>query len=530
MWEKGWRDEVWSGLDQKWDLIVIGGGITGAGIMREASRKGLRVLLVEAHDFASGTSSRSSKMVHGGFRYLKNGQIKLVSESVRERERLLGEGRGLVIPLGILLADYKGDAIPAWMFGIGLILYDLLAFKWGHRHYDAYDMHDLCPILNENGLQGGFRYFDAQTDDARLVLRLVQEAVRDGGIALSYAKVIGLLRTKSGRIAGVTLQDLAPHSGGRTAEVQAPIVINATGAWVDDLRIQVGGQRRIRKLRGSHLIIPAARLPLSRSVSFLHPDDDRPVFAFPWEGVTLVGTTDVDLDAPLETDVAISQDETEYLVRAVQYAFPSEELSLDDVQSALAGVRPVIDTGKANPSKESREFMLWNENGLLTVTGGKLTTFRPMAHQTLMKVRATLPGHPRFDPGTRVLDIPPAELPVSLQIDGLTPALRVRLLGRHGTNTPAMMSAAQPGELEAIGGSLNLWAELRWAARAEGVVHLDDLLLRRVRIGLTLPQGGIDEMDRIRAIAQPELGWNDQRWEQEVSDYTNLWKKCYHLS
>jgi glycerol-3-phosphate dehydrogenase len=530
MWEKGWRDRIWSTLDQKWDIIVIGGGITGAGILREAARKGLRVLLVEAHDFASGTSSRSSKMVHGGFRYLKNGQIKVVFQSVRERERLLGEGRGLVIPLGVLLADYVGDAIPAWVFGAGLVLYDLLAFKWGHRHYDAYDMRDLCPNLNTDGLQGGFRYFDAQTDDARLVLRLIQEAVNDQGVALNYAQVTGLLRAKNGQVCGVILQDRSPEGQERTIEVQAPVVINATGAWADDLRTQVGGQVRLRKLRGSHLIIPASRLPLTRSISFLHPNDDRPVFAFPWEGVTLIGTTDVDLDVPLETDTPTSQAEAEYLLQAVQYGFPTLALNFDDVQSALAGVRPVIDTGKSDPSKESREFILWNENGLLTVTGGKLTTFRLMAHEALMKVRAALPVRTRFDPGSRVLEIPSAELSPPVQDDRLTPALRQRLLGRHGDNTLDMITEAQSGELEAIGGSLNLWAELRWAARAEGVIHLDDLLLRRLRIGLTLPKGGLPFMDRIRAIAQPELAWNDQRWEKEVSDYTVLWKKCYHLS
>jgi glycerol-3-phosphate dehydrogenase len=529
MWEKGWRDRVWSGLDQKWDLIIIGGGITGAGVFREAARKGLHVLLVEAHDFASGTSSRSSKMVHGGFRYLKNGQIKVVIESVRERERLLSEGRGLVIPLGVLLADYVGDAIPAWVFGAGLILYDLLALKWGHRHYDAYDMHEMCPSLSTGGLQGGFRYFDAQTDDARLVLRLIQEAVIDQGLALNYTRVIGLLPTKTGRVGGVVLQDLASEGQECTIEVQAPIVINATGAWADDLRTQVGGSTRLRKLRGSHLILPASRLPLTRSISFLHPDDNRPVFAFPWEGVILVGTTDVDLDGSLETDPSISQAETQYLLQAVQYAFPDQELSIDDIQSTLAGIRPVIDTGKADPSKESREFILWNENGLLTVTGGKLTTFRLMAHEALRKVRAVLPGRPRFEPRTRVLDLPPAELITTFQTDRLTPALRMRLLGRYGANTPAMIDVAKADELETIGTSYNLWAELRWAARAEGVVHLDDLLLRRLRIGLTLPQGGFHFMDRIRSIAQPELGWDDQRWEQEVSDYKNLWKKCYYL-
>jgi glycerol-3-phosphate dehydrogenase len=527
MWNIGWRDKIWSELDQPWDLIVIGGGITGAGILREARRAGLRVLLVEAHDFASGTSSRSSKLVHGGFRYLKNAQIRVTLQSVRERERLLNEGRGLVNPLGFLLANYRGDSIPGWVFGVGLIVYDLLALKWGHRHYDAYDMHDLCPPLAEDKLLGGYRYFDAQTDDARLVLRVIQEAVQEGGVALNYAFVAGLLRQRDGRVCGVILRDEAPGSAGRTVEVQAPVVVNATGAWADDLRNQVGGRTRLRKLRGSHLIFPATKLPLTRAISFLHPEDGRPISAVPWEGVTLIGTTDVDHEASMQDEPAISMAEAEYLMEATRYIFCNQNLSLEDIQGTYSGVRPVVNTGKDDPSKESREHILWTENGLLTVTGGKLTTFRLMAHDALQRVRAFLPGKPTFNPEQRVLAEPPAGLTLP---EGLTPAARLRLLGRHGANAPQLLSIAQPGEFTPIESSTALWVELRWAARSEGVVHLDDLLLRRVRLGLLLPEGGLPCMERIRSIAQSELGWDDQRWEQEISSYASLWKKCYYLS
>lgn len=386
MWERGWRDRVWSALDQKWDLIVVGGGITGAGILREAARAGLRALLVEEKDFASGTSSRSSKLVHGGLRYLKNGEIKLTLESVRERERLLKEGRGLITQLGFLLPNFAGDRPPAWVFGAGLVVYDLLALKWGHRRYDALDMRELSPALRETGLLGGYRYFDAQTDDARLVLRVIREAVRGGGAALNYARVESLLRSRSGRVRGVVLRDQAPGGEGRAREIQAPVVINAAGAWADGLRRQEGG-RRLRRLRGSHLVFPAKRFPLRRAVSFLHPKDRRPVFALPWESVTLFGTTDVDHDQSLDAEPAIGAAEADYLMAGLAYAFPSLALAPDDAQAAFAGVRPVVDTGKADPSKESREHVLWNEDGLLTVTGGKLTTFRLMAHDALEAAR-----------------------------------------------------------------------------------------------------------------------------------------------
>lgn len=526
MWSFQTRSEAWSRLTQEseWDLIVIGGGITGAGILREATRRGWRTLLVEAHDFASGTSSRSSKLVHGGFRYLKNGQIRLTYESVRERERLLSEGHGLVNKLGFLLANFDGDAIPGWVFEAGLICYDLLAFQWGHRRYDAYDMRDLCPVLTDEGLQGGFRYFDAQTDDARLVLRLIQESARAGGLALNYARAESILCKVDGTVCGVAIRDLNP-SGGASFEAKARVVINASGAWADDLRRQIGGAPRLRKLSGSHLIFPAERIPLKRAVSFLHPVDARPVFAFPWEGVTLIGTTDLDIREPISSDPAISSGETDYLLEAVQFAFPCLDLTSDDIQATFSGVRPVVNTSKSDPSKESREHVLWRENGLLTVAGGKLTTFRLMALDALKKVHDRLPPHAN-DVRGRLLDPNPEGLELP---EHLPPLARLRLIGRHGFDSIGLLDSARRGEHTQIGDSLALWSELRWAARAEAVIHLDDLLLRRVRLGLLLPHGGTHLLEQVRAVAQPELGWDDHRWQQEAAAYSNLWKKCYHI-
>jgi glycerol-3-phosphate dehydrogenase len=422
------------------------------------------------------------------------------------------------------MPSYIGDRTPGWVFGAGLFLYDLLALKWGHRHYDPHGLLELCQQLRASGLLGGYRFFDAQTDDARLVLRVIQEAVRGGGIALNYTPVAGLLRDRSGQVHGVVIHDDDPDSGGRTAEARAPVVISATGAWADELREQVGGRRRLRRLRGSHLIFPASRLPLTRAVSVVHPADARPVFAFPWEGVTIVGTTDTDQGTGLPTDPAISPDEVEYLFTWVRLVFPSMNLSSRDVQSTLAGIRSVVDTGKANPSKESREYVLWDEHGLLTVTGGKLTTFRLMAHDALRAVRSRLPGHRHFLRRLRMLDPTPPERCVEAELSAPT---CVRLLGRYGADAPALTAAAQSGELKPIDGGLNLWAEVRWAARTEGVVHLEDLLLRRVRLGLLMPGGGLDQMDQIRKIIQPELGWDDNRWEAEATAYRELWRRSY---
>ena len=525
MWEGNWREETWAKLEQPWDVIVIGGGITGAGILREATRLGLRALLVEKRDWGWGTSSRSSKLVHGGLRYLKEGRVRLTRASVQERERLLEEGPGLIDPLGFLLATYKGDRPGRWTYSAGLSIYDLLALQWTHRHFTAQDFQMLAPHISQEGLEGGFRYGDAQTDDARLVLRVIREAVAAGGTALNYVAAEEVLRASEQHAAPVVGVRLHSEDGKR-ADVYGRVVINATGAWADRLRKQAGAPARMRPLRGSHLVFPDWRLPVAQAIGFLHPLDRRPVFIFPWEGITLVGTTDVDHDQPLNEEPRISAEEVAYLMAAVESQFPSLGLTLDDVVSTFAGVRPVIGSGKADPSKEGRDHVVWQENGLLTVTGGKLTTFRLIALDTLRAARDRLPGLPPLDDQVPVLDAVDVALPVKNHLDERA---RQRLLGRYGADAPALVAAAEAGELEAIPGTQTLWAELRWAARAEGVMHLDDLLLRRVRLGHLLPEGGKALLPRIRAICQPELGWGDARWEEAEAAYLALWHSAYSL-
>ncbi|MFW5691454.1 MAG: glycerol-3-phosphate dehydrogenase/oxidase [Chloroflexota bacterium] len=522
IWDNNWREETWARIPQDhWDVIVVGGGITGAGILREAARCRLRVLLVEMKDFAWGTSSRSSKMVHGGLRYLATGQLGLTMESVREREQLLEDGPGLIDPLGFLIATHKGDRPGKFTYGAGLAMYDLMALQWSHRFYPPDDFRMLAPHLKTADLQGGFRYGDAQTDDARLVMRVIQEAVDDGGMAINYVKAEKLLHDADGQVIGVELRDAET---GETVAVRARAVVNATGAWADTLRQQVGGQVRMRPLRGSHLVFPSWRLPVAQAITFLHPFDRRPVFICPWEGVTLVGTTDIDHNDSLYEEPGISPEETAYLMAAAADQFPTLNLTLDDVIATWAGVRPVVGSGKDDPSKESRDYVLWREDGLMTVTGGKLTTFRAVAHAALRQLQDKLPDLRALDRRQPVLDPVDVRLPADI-----SEPVRRRLLGRFGAHAEAVVRAAEPGELTIIPGTLTLWAELRWAARAEGVVHLEDLLLRRTRLGLLLAAGGLDQAERIRAICQPELGWDDTRWEAEEAAYRDLWVEAYAL-
>jgi len=520
----GWRDEEWQALVHgPWDLVVIGGGITGAGIARRAAQAGLRTALVEQRDFAWGTSSRSSKLVHGGLRYLAHLQFRVVRDSVAGREALLRVAPGLVEELGFLMPLYRGASPGRAMLTAGLFAYDLLAGRRTHRHLSARELNQLVPSIRMDGLTGGFRYGDAWTDDARLVLRVLADARAAGAVTLSYARVDELLRDGSGRVAGIALRDDGPDGGGRTAEIAAPVVVNATGAAADRLRGGIGGAPRIRPLRGSHLFFPAQRFPLAYAVGSSHPADGRPVFAYPWDGVTIVGTTDVDETGDQAAEPRISASETAYLEAWLSETFPSLDLTAGDAVASMAGVRPVIGTGKADPSAESREHVVWEENGLVTVTGGKLTTFDAIARDALRRMGRRLGG--RSSRGGGPLDV---LAPVAaLKDPALEPATIRRLIGRHGREAADAMASAGPGEAATIEGARDPWLDVRWAARAEGVVHLDDLLLRRVRLGIQLPEGGARALNRIRAIAQPELGWDDDRWAAEETAYRHLWATAY---
>ncbi len=515
-WGRGWRERALAGLTGlagPWDLVVVGGGITGAGILALAARAGHRVLLLEKGDFGSGTSSRSSKLVHGGLRYLKRGRLALTRKSVRERQTLLREGAGLVRPLEFLYAVYRGDSTAPWLMGLGLTLYTRLAGGGeSFERLSAARVSELEPGLRADGLLAGFRYRDAETDDARLVLRVLHDGLLAGGgraTALSYARVTGLLRS-AGRVTGVAVHD---EVGGGEWEVPARIVVNATGLWADGLRREVGGVPRLRPLRGSHLFFDAARLPLARSIAFAHPTDGRPVFAYPWEGVTLVGTTDVDHGDDLEAEPAVSAAEADYLLDGVRSLFPGLGLGFEDVVSAQAGVRAVVGSARKSPSAESRDEALWVESGLLTVTGGKLTTFRLVAAETLAKAAELGPG----------MAPPPAETPVfdppsRAALPGLDDAASLRLDGRYGRAARWLIEGANR-DLAAVPGTPYLAAELLWSAENEAVTRLSDLMLRRSRLGILLRDGGEAVLATLGSRLRDRLGWDGERWQREAAAY-----------
>ncbi|MBK5229536.1 MAG: glycerol-3-phosphate dehydrogenase/oxidase [Thermoleophilia bacterium] len=507
---------------EHWDLLIVGGGITGAGILREAARRGLSAVLIEQSDFASGTSSRSSKMVHGGLRYLGQGAVGMTRKAVRERERLLVEAPGLVERMPVAFTLRKGKFPGKRIFMRLLALYDRMAGINDHRFLSVDELREREPGIATDGLSGAAYYTDALTDDARLVLRVLGEAVADGGLALNYIRAERLIE-RDGRVCGVVARD---RNGDREIELRATAVINATGAWADDLRGRVIDEKRMRPLRGSHLIVPFERLPVSDAVTLFHPVDGRPVYAYRWLDATVIGTTDLDHDQSLAAEPSITREEVDYLLAAMTHQFPGVGIGEDDIVSTMAGVRPVIDSGKRkDPSKETREEAIREDRGLVTVSGGKLTTFRPIAMKVL-EVVAPLIG---------AGDLPLDDRPVfthgaSANAVADTPAARRDLLaGRYGAGLADLIAEAGDDDLEPLGGTSYSRAELRFALRHELTEHLDDLLLRRTRIGNLLRRGAAELLDDILELCREELGWDAERAAEERHRYESIVARHYAL-
>lgn len=504
-------------------MIVIGGGITGAGILREAARLGLKALLVERHDFASGTSSHSSKLIHGGLRYFVQGQLKMMRESLLARQHLLRDGPPLVKPIGYVHASYKGDRITPFVFETGIRTYAILhGHLKVHQRLDPLAIGLYTPGLSQKDLCAVFAFDESQTDDARLVLRVLREATDRGAVALNYTPALGLLRDERGHVNGILAHD---PEGREPVSFRARVVVNATGAWADSLRRHIGAPARLRPMRGSHLVIPGWRLRLGQITSFFHPENGRPIYCVPWKGVVLVGTTDVDQEMLGENEEPhASATEIQFLLSGLQARFPTLNLTWQDVQAVFAGLRPVADVRTSDPSKASREHMILYESGLLTVAGGKLTTFHTMALAAFEKLRQHLPQLPKSRVASSALD-PLPDLPVDLPLDS---NLALDWLSRYGETSLDFLSAASPVERAPIhnGHSASL-ADFRWAARQEAVRHLDDLLLRRTRLGITAPRGGTALLPRLRPILQEELNWTNSQWDGEVARYLACWAQTY---
>lgn len=490
----GKRPDPASFAGQHWDLIVVGGGITGAGILLEAARRGRKVLLLEQQDFAWGTSSRSSKMVHGGLRYLGMGDIRLTRHSLLERERLLKELPDMVVRHPYIFPIRRGQFPGRWPMKAVLWLYDFLAGIRDHRWLSRDKLCEEIPGLNGDGLVGAMRYTDALTDDSRLVARVLHEACARGAQACNYAEVTRLERTESGF--SVTVKD---RLNDVSVMLHADHVINATGAWADRLS---GTEKKVRPQRGSHLFVPAQRLPVDSCLTILHPDDGRPVFVFPWEGVTCIGTTDLDHPQSLDLEPRCTRGEVYYLLKLVNSQFPDVALNDADILSTMAGVRPIIASGKGlDPSKERRDHAVWENNGVITVSGGKLTTFRLIALDALLAADL-------IDAADHKANQAPRDKQFTAQVSP-----------PHKLGQPLAPVPEDKALLE----------QLDWVLQNEMVAHLDDLLLRRTRVGNLRADGGTSVFDALRPLCETHLGWDAQRWQDEVTRYQEIRAQYYGI-
>jgi glycerol-3-phosphate dehydrogenase len=560
------RSQALAALSQdEFDVVVVGGGITGAGVALDAATRGYSVALLERADYASGTSSRSSKLVHGGLRYLQNFDLGLVREALLERRLMVTLAPHLVRPLPLVVPAFDG-ARPDRLVGVGLNLYDVMSVERGlrprrgrrarsergqgapapgtepntppeegeswsperHRVISGEEVVELLPALASREPTSGYLFYDCQTDDVRLVLTILGEAERFGAVCANRLDVTGLLEHE-GRARGV---EVADRESGARFQVRGANVVNATGVWADELRPQELHDEaelpRIRPSRGTHITIRDQDLPLVGG-AIVPAGSGRSIFALPWLGHTLVGTTDNDYEGPLE-HIQPSAEDIDYLLEAVN-AFFGTTLGPAQLTGAFAGVRPLISTGDPKKSVDiSRKAELYEtSSGMITITGGKLTTWRRMAKMTVDR----LVLRDARDAPCRTHEIPLGqaiaveELP---RVEGVAPEAYEALAARYGHAAHDVLAlAAERGELAQpiVAGLPDLLAEVALAARREQARSIGDVLLRRTRLGLLAareltaqaPPAGPGPVRRVGDVLARELDWSAERLEAELDGF-----------
>ncbi len=489
-----WRERALERLGAgTFDLLVIGGGITGAGIARDAALRGLAVALVERDDFASGTSSRSSRLVHGGVRYLEHGYLHLVFEASRERRTLLRTAPHLVRPLRFTWPVYRGARLPRWKVRAGLALYDALAtFRnvGRHRGLSRDGVIDEEPALGRDGLVGGAQYWDAATDDSALTLANVLDARAHGAVVLNHAEVVSLVTDDRGRTGGAAVRD---RIGGSSVTVRARVTVNATGPWTDGIRRMVNptAAPAVLGTKGVHIAVPADRVGNVSAVTMLSAVDGRVMFCLPSGDHTIVGTTDTDTTATPD-EVRATRADVDYLLASVNAFFPAAALGPRDVIAAWAGIRPLVSSGHAgNPASASREHRITaGTTGVIAISGGKLTTYRLIAEQVVDRVARTL-GKGGLPCTTASRDLPaPARAPVFGSL--FEPILD----GQSWTLSDATR-----------------------AVEHELACTLADILVRRTKVAFASRDHGIPAAPRVAAAVARHAGWDAAECERQVEAY-----------
>ncbi|HEX7547009.1 MAG TPA: glycerol-3-phosphate dehydrogenase/oxidase [Gemmatimonadaceae bacterium] len=492
-----WRERTRARLaHDHFDVLVIGGGINGAGIARDAALRGMSVALVERDDFASGTSSRSSRLIHGGVRYLEHGFLHLVFESSRERRILLEIAPHLVRPLQFTWPVYRTARIPRWKLVAGLWLYDLLAAFRNvarHRSLSAAQVLAAEPKLKREGLRGGATYFDAATNDARLTIANVIDAVSAGAAALNYAAVESLSFGHDG-VTGATVRDRFSRE---SFQVRARAVVNATGPFTDTIsRLEdPSAPSAVLGTKGVHIAVPAERVGNRAAVTMLAPTDQRVMFVLPGETHTIIGTTDTPTrERPDE--VRATRADVQYLLDGANAYFPEAGLTADDVVSAWAGIRPLIARGNlGDPAGASREHAISvGPRGVIGVTGGKLTTYRSMSEEVVDRVQTHL-GRPRTPSHTSTRTLPgSASRPVG---------------DAEGGRDADRVAAGLPYTTD----------DVCAAVEHEFACGVADVLVRRTHLAFETRDHGVSVAPRVAELLAPRLGWTSGGTARALDDY-----------
>ena len=522
------RTAAFERLDsQHYDVLVVGGGVTGAGVALDAVTRGLRVALVEARDFASGTSSRSSKLFHGGLRYLEQMNFGLVREALRERELMLTRiAPHLVKPVAFMYPlNHRVWERP--YVGSGLLLYDTMGGGRSvprHRHLTRTGARKLAPALKPSALTGALQYYDAQTDDARHTLTVARTAAAYGADVLNSAEVVEVLHAGE-RVVGARVRDVET---GAEKEVRSSVVVNATGVWTDAVQTLAGGRGRfhVRASKGVHIVVPRDRI--NSETGLILRTEKSVLFVIPWTTHWIIGTTDTDWNLDLAHPAA-SRADLDYLLDHVNRVL-SVPLTHDDIQGVYAGLRPLLAGESEQTSQLSREHAVARpQPGLVAVAGGKYTTYRVMASDAVDMARTDIP---RAVPDSTTHNIPLLgaegyhamvnQVPSLAEAHGL-PAWQIeRLLNRYGSMTGEVLAlAAEDRSLLRMPSrdAEYLGVEFAYAAGFEGALHLDDLLARRTRMSIETPDRGVAVARAVAEVVAPRLGWDAERVDSEVAAY-----------
>jgi glycerol-3-phosphate dehydrogenase len=520
------RTARWRALgEREFDVLVIGGGITGCGIARAAALRRLTVALVEKNDLASGTSSRSSRLIHGGVRYLEHGHLQLVFESSAERRRLLRLAPHLVRPLEFTWPVYRGARVARWKLGVGLTLYDALALFRNvgrHRGLSRSAVLEREPKLRQDGLVGGASYFDARTNDARLTLANAMGAIEAGAVVLNHTEA-GELSYASGGVTGATVTD---RLTGCSTPVRAAAVVRAIGPWTSE----------VRGSKGAHIAVPRGRVGNRSALTLLSPTDGRVLFTLPADTHAIIGTTDTFTNAAPD-EVRASNDDVRYLLDAANAFFPEAALTTNDVVSAWAGIRPLLPTKHDTPGGATREHLVQtDEAGVITITGGKLTTYRVMANDVLSAIGRRVRRRVSSD-STRELPLPGGDF-VSLArlSDDATKAIGDRALAEHLTGTygtrwrAVWKEASMPGGSERVDETLPyVVGELCYSVREELACTLADLLVRRTHLAFETRDHGAAAAERVAPRVAPLLGWDRDAVRRAIDDYAREAERIFSI-